>query len=197
MASPTRWMWVWVNSGSWWWTGRPGVLRFMGWQRVGHDWATELNWTEPYFDFCFIVVVWNQTPNISEVCLYPKRPREVQAQESTAGNALSPQGTAALGQLWWMPGVRAKGCRGHVFPKARNPDHTTTGTVCLRTDDFLLLLQFYYKGSSWSWIYLHMGFALEICSSLLGFRISFIQSTDTYWAAAPSSVLGIEHEQDK
>ena len=45
MASPTRWMWVWVNSGSWWWTGRPGVLRFMGLQRVGHDWATELNWT--------------------------------------------------------------------------------------------------------------------------------------------------------
>ena len=37
---------VWVNSGSWWWTGRPGVLRFMGSQRVGHDWATELNWNE-------------------------------------------------------------------------------------------------------------------------------------------------------
>ena len=36
---------VWVNSGSWWWTGRPGVLRFMGWQRVGHNWATELKWT--------------------------------------------------------------------------------------------------------------------------------------------------------
>ena len=46
MASLTRWMWVWVNSGSWWWTGRPGVLRFMGSQRVRHDWATELNWTE-------------------------------------------------------------------------------------------------------------------------------------------------------
>ena len=45
MASPNRWTWVWVNSGSWWWTGRPGMLRFMGWQRVGHDWATELNWT--------------------------------------------------------------------------------------------------------------------------------------------------------
>ena len=44
MASLTRWMWVWVNSGSWWWTGRPGVLRFMGLQRVGHNWATELNW---------------------------------------------------------------------------------------------------------------------------------------------------------
>ena len=46
MASLTRWTWVWVNSGSWWWTGRPGMLQFMGSQRVGHDWATELNWTE-------------------------------------------------------------------------------------------------------------------------------------------------------
>ena len=36
----------WVNSGSWWWTGRPGVLRFIGSQRVRHDWATELNWIE-------------------------------------------------------------------------------------------------------------------------------------------------------
>ena len=43
-ASPTRWTWVWVNSGSWWWTGRPGVLWFMGSQRVGHDWLTELWW---------------------------------------------------------------------------------------------------------------------------------------------------------
>ena len=38
--------WVWVGSRSWWWTGRPGVLQSMGWQRVGHDWVTELNWTE-------------------------------------------------------------------------------------------------------------------------------------------------------
>ena len=46
MASLTQWTWVWVNSGSWWWTGRPGVLQSMGSQRVGHDWITELNWTE-------------------------------------------------------------------------------------------------------------------------------------------------------
>ena len=46
MASLTPCTWVWVSSGSWWWTGRPGVLRFMGSQRVGHDWTTELNWTE-------------------------------------------------------------------------------------------------------------------------------------------------------
>ena len=44
MVSPTQWTWVWVNSGSWWRTGRPGMLQFMGSQRVGHDWATELNW---------------------------------------------------------------------------------------------------------------------------------------------------------
>ena len=45
MASPTRWTWVWVNSGSWWWTGRPGVLRFTGLQSQTRlsDW-TELNW---------------------------------------------------------------------------------------------------------------------------------------------------------
>ena len=46
MASLTQWTWVWVNSGSWWWTGRPGVLRFMGSQRVGREWVNELNWTE-------------------------------------------------------------------------------------------------------------------------------------------------------
>ena len=44
MASPTWWTWVWVNSGSWWCSGRPGVLQFMGLQRVRHDWVTELNW---------------------------------------------------------------------------------------------------------------------------------------------------------
>jgi len=43
MASPTRWTRVWVNSGSWWWTGWSGVLQFMGSQRVGHNWVTELN----------------------------------------------------------------------------------------------------------------------------------------------------------
>ena len=44
MASLTQWTWVWVNSGSWWWTGKPGVLQSMGSQRVGHNWVTELNW---------------------------------------------------------------------------------------------------------------------------------------------------------
>ena len=52
MASPTRWTWVWVCSGSWWWTGKPGVLKSRGSQRVGHDWVTELHWVFNYVTFC-------------------------------------------------------------------------------------------------------------------------------------------------
>ena len=47
MASPTQCTWVWVSSGSWWWRWKPGMLQSMWSQRVVHDWATELNWTEP------------------------------------------------------------------------------------------------------------------------------------------------------
>ena len=50
--------WVWVNSRSWWRTGRPGVLQFMGSQRVGHDWVTELNWTDKYLRACYGAKNW-------------------------------------------------------------------------------------------------------------------------------------------
>ena len=53
MASLTQWTWVWVNSRSWWWTGRPGVLQFMGLQKVGHDWATDLIWSD--LGICFFL----------------------------------------------------------------------------------------------------------------------------------------------
>ena len=68
MASLTRWTWAWVNFGSWWWTGRPGVLRFLGSQRVGHDWTTELNWTCSWVSslkvsrICFLVIVVGDCP---------------------------------------------------------------------------------------------------------------------------------------
>ena len=60
MASPTWWTWVWVNSGSCWWTQRPVMLQSMALQRVQHNWATELNWTELklkliYFNFSSIL----------------------------------------------------------------------------------------------------------------------------------------------
>ena len=53
MISLSQWTWVWVNSGSWWWTGRPGLLWFMGSQRVGHDWVTELNWILSHWNISF------------------------------------------------------------------------------------------------------------------------------------------------
>ena len=54
MALPTQWRWVWVNSGGWWWTVRPGVLQLMGSQRVRHNWVTKLNWTE-HIHICMYV----------------------------------------------------------------------------------------------------------------------------------------------
>ena len=72
MASRTRWTWVWVNSGRWWWTGRPDVLRFMGSQRVGHDWVTELNWTDLEFRF-WSCILWPQ-PTLSFLPKVPLAP---------------------------------------------------------------------------------------------------------------------------
>ena len=54
-------------TGSWWWTGRPGVLRFMGLQRVGHDWATELNWTEP--NYGYLILSTDYMPLCVHVCV--------------------------------------------------------------------------------------------------------------------------------
>ena len=68
IPSLTRWTWVWVNSGRWWWTGRPGVLRFMGSQRLGHDWVTELS----YIDLCQISIIYRITIVKSFFILIPR-----------------------------------------------------------------------------------------------------------------------------
>ena len=54
MASLTQWRWVWTSSGSWWWTGKPVFLHSMGLQRVGQNWATELNWSDCISKCCII-----------------------------------------------------------------------------------------------------------------------------------------------
>ena len=94
MASPTRWTWVWVNSRSWWWAGRPGVLQFMGSQRVGHNWATELNWTEvghnfsskeqASFNFMAVVIICSDsgTQKIKSVTVSPSIYHEVMGPDA-------------------------------------------------------------------------------------------------------------------
>ena len=65
MASLTQWIWVWVSSRRWWWTGKPGVLQSMGLQRVWHNWATELSWT--FFSLWLDnVVTWTNSYNWEE-----------------------------------------------------------------------------------------------------------------------------------
>ena len=75
----SEWTWVWVNSGSWWWTGRPGVLQFMGSQRVGHDWVIELNWTDRVIWDSLVVQMVNNLPAMQETLvgsLGPEDPLE-------------------------------------------------------------------------------------------------------------------------
>ena len=62
MASPTWCTWVWASSCSWWWTGRPIVLQSMGLQRIGHNWVSELNWTDYEYTWSF-----NQILNITNL----------------------------------------------------------------------------------------------------------------------------------
>ena len=66
MASLTQWTWIWVNSGSWRWTGRPGVLQSMGSQRVGHNWATELE-VEQHVGASSSII---SLPNTDIVCIW-------------------------------------------------------------------------------------------------------------------------------
>ena len=66
MASLTQWTWVWVNSRSWWWTGRPRMLQSMGLQRAVHKWATELNWEIA----CWILSIANIQSRVSKICTW-------------------------------------------------------------------------------------------------------------------------------
>ena len=95
MASPTRWKWVLVSSGSWWWTGKPGVLQSTGLQRVGHDWVTELNWSQnrpsPYSR------LWKKVANTRSF-LWIESESE---SHSVMSNSLGPHG---LYSSWNSPG---------------------------------------------------------------------------------------------
>ena len=94
MASLTRWMWVWVNSWSWWWTGRPGVLRFMGLQKVGHDWETELHWTDDLMPY--------ERRKLALLCFFP--PFHI-LNNSFIHSLIIYLSSKCLLSLWCMPGI--------------------------------------------------------------------------------------------
>ena len=112
MASLIRWTWVWVKSGSWWWTGRPGVLRFMGSQRVGHDWATELNAITSLFQMFSTTqtssfpVLWlvGTEPHLVS-CLSTKRTSQIQSPLGIVGwliPSFDNKDTVVVGTQWLL-----------------------------------------------------------------------------------------------
>ena len=88
MASPTQWTWVCVDSRSWWWTERPGVLQFMGSQIVGHDWATELNLTERCLASSFNICMMNVCTEFSKQQKTPNRTPQAPPKHSLNGRHL-------------------------------------------------------------------------------------------------------------
>ena len=100
MASRTRWTWVWVNSGRWWWTGRPGLLRFLGSQRVGHDWATELYWTTMKVEPSWMVLMpWVRWPFTS--CLSTCGNTKSQQSGTLKAKECSHQNSTVLAPWFW------------------------------------------------------------------------------------------------
>ena len=86
IASLTQWTWVWVDSRSLWWTGRPGMLQFMGSQRVGHDWATELNWTIfQLLELVILSTIWGEPPPS-----IPPAPPHLLSHVASSGSFLTP-----------------------------------------------------------------------------------------------------------
>ena len=128
MAGWHHWLhgcWVWVNSRSWWWTGRPGVLRFMGSQRVGHDWATELNWTEHVKGgYSLVAQLVKNPPAMQEIpvrFLSQQDPPEKGRLPAPGvigfpGDSVSKESTCNAGDLGLIPGLGRSCGGGHDNP---------------------------------------------------------------------------------
>ena len=115
MALPTLWTWVWVGSESWCWTGRSGMLRLMGLQRVGHGWATELNWMYRCWEldykkswalknWCFWTVVLGMT---LESLLYCKEIKPVNPKGNQPWIFFGRTHAEAEAPILWLPDVKS------------------------------------------------------------------------------------------
>ena len=131
MASLTRWMWISVNSASWWWTWRPGVLRFMGSQRVGHDWATDLIWSDHYMMY------------VSHIMLHTLNLYHESESCSVVSDSLRPH---ELYSPWNSPGqntgVGSRSLLQGIFPKQHLPKLNPGLLHCRR-----ILYQLSHQGS--------------------------------------------------
>ena len=105
MASLTQWTWVWVGSRSWCWTGRPGMWHLMGSQRVGHDWATELNWKLLNRDLDFFPSRTQEDSLCAVLCRSavsnPLRPHGLKTNKSIAGGFFTILATKEA-LSWWL-----------------------------------------------------------------------------------------------
>ena len=126
-ASSTKWTWVWVNYRSWWWRGRPGMLLFMGLQRIGHDWATDLNWSRYK----------NKTPVQSSIFLsLDKRwgKKKVSGFERRTGHCRNKEGNFQKKKLVWKvqfryTEVKSKGIPGSADELIRSREARTKARV--------------------------------------------------------------------
>ena len=135
MASRTQWTRGWVNSGSWWWTGKSGVLQPMGWQRVRYDWATELNWTEQGLKTQIHRTVARQIINIREK---GKGQMRVWVSVATRSSILLPSRCSnPVSEVFW------------IFIKAHNQDFSVNPLNCKMLATFLVRLYHVKCGAEW------------------------------------------------
>ena len=109
MASSTQWTWVWVNSRGWWWTGRPGMLWFIGLQRVRYDWVTKLNWTDLNW-------IWQRSHCSLCICLLPSVGR-IWRTQSTWKRANSWDEKFLLGKRTARRVTQQKHCTRYYMPE--------------------------------------------------------------------------------
>ena len=138
MASLTQWTWVWLSSGSWWWTRKPGVLQSIGSQRVGHDWATELNFLEKCLAFqafpphlltsTLISLLWSRCLHMmimESLCVLMAMLQDTSVRDSLwvlTGLCLWPWGTHMLpvtDHIGPVPSIRTSCC---IYSSCPGPD---------------------------------------------------------------------------
>ena len=143
MASPTQWTWVWVDSGSWWWTGRPGVLRFMGSQRVGRDWMNVTKW-----------LAWVLHQDVDSVKhSYPSSPKQDKLHGRQGDGIFSWEFTYPVPLLLWRK--RRTDSRG-IYQSDMTPNNSLIAVILLPVGQLVLIIGGFNSSiqTNTSWVFL-------------------------------------------